>query len=98
MSGSMSGAQLGALAKSKTSSSALYSNPAEQDDEHTLGAGSSGGWKGGESVDALGGLNLSSAQKPMAFRAPDRAGLGTSTIGTWQRFDIPSWHERYKSD
>lgn len=75
----------------------LYPNKTLADDEHTLGEGSMGGWKFGGSPEPLGAQNLSSAQKPFAWRAPDSAGLGKNTIGTWQGNEGP-WHERYRSD
>ena len=94
-SGVVSGAQLGGVANSLNRGLNIYPT-GQRDDEQTLGD-PLGGWSGEESIEGLSAGNLSSAQKPLAFRSPDRVGIGKNTIGTWQGFETP-WHQRYKSE
>lgn len=89
-SGVVSGAQMAGAARLRGQN--FYPNPVTNDPE-TLGD-PFGGWMGGESPEAHSATNLSTAQKPLAFRSPDNVGIGKNTIGTWQGFDTP-WHQRY---
>lgn len=85
----ISAAQMGAAARN-TGHAGL------SDDKSALGD-PLGGWQGGATPDSLSGVNTSSAQRVFAFRAPDHAGIGVNTVGTWQGTG-QAWHDRYKSD
>lgn len=90
----VSGAQLGGIARLK---GANFYPSTVYDNEDSLGD-PLGGWEGDRlGPEASGALNLSTAQKPLAFRSPDNYGIGKNTIGTWQGFDTP-WHQRFTSD
>jgi hypothetical protein len=92
--GVVSGAQMAGAAAARLKGLNLYPSLVS-DNENVLGD-PFGGWDKGETPEAHSAQNLSTAQKPMAFRSPDSAGIGKNTIGTWQGFDTP-WHQRYRT-
>lgn len=73
----------------------LYDVGTLSDDENTVGV-PNGGWTGNMNLDPHSAYNLSIAKKAFAFRAPDGAGIGGNTIGTFQGFD-PAWNEQERT-